>query len=300
MSQKQSASASGGSKNPHGDVSFIRATPTGAFSPLTPSPVREKNTPSGSNPYPQPALPPAAAVSGLSPRLPEGGVGGVGWSEKEEMLSRELEEAKVRVAQMEKTMRWWSDCTANWRDKWNKARNERNKAREDNRQLRARLDASVKECTTLKRKLRGGVPSDIDADSAKSPATGVGNDLPSEDGGSKRDSMKTVSGKDSSSSSDLSISSAIVKSEKEKQEKDGDEKDTDDMEMLAVEDRLSVGLEADLASSPLDASSRPSRLEAVAAAHDENANASGAVPPQPMSQLQLQLDAAQKTIQTQT
>ena len=297
MSQKQSASASGGSKNPHGDVSFIRATPTGAFSPLTPSPGREKNTPSSSNPYPHPAVP-SPAVSGLSPRLPEGS-GGVGWSEREEMLSRELEEAKVRVAQMEKTMRWWSDCTANWRDKWNKARNERNKAREDNRQLRARLDAVVKECTTLKRKLRGGMATDVDA-GEKSLAAGVGNDQASEDGGSKRDSMKTVSAKDSSSSSDLSVSSAVIKSEKEKQEKDADEKDTDDMEVQSVEGHLSVGLGADLASSPLDVPSKPSRLDGVAGAHDENANASGAVPSEHVSHLQLQLDIAQKTIQTQT
>jgi hypothetical protein len=33
---------------------------------------------------------------------------------------RELEEARARAAQMEKTMRWWSDCTANWREKWSK------------------------------------------------------------------------------------------------------------------------------------------------------------------------------------
>ena len=215
------------------------------------------------------------------------------------MLSRELEEAKVRVAQMEKTMRWWSDCTANWRDKWNKARNERNKAREDNRQLRARLDAVVKECTTLKRRLRGGMASDVDA-GEKSPATGISNDQSSEAGGSKRDSMKTISGKDSSSSSDLSVSSAVTKSEKEKQEKDTDEKDTDDMEVQPVEDHLSAGLAADLASSPLDISSKSGRLEGVIGTHDENANASGAVSSEHLSQLQLQLDVAQKTIQTQT
>ena len=33
---------------------------------------------------------------------------------------QELEEAKARASQMEKTMRWWSDCTANWREKWSK------------------------------------------------------------------------------------------------------------------------------------------------------------------------------------
>lgn len=33
---------------------------------------------------------------------------------------RELDEARARAAQMEKTMKWWSDCTANWREKWSK------------------------------------------------------------------------------------------------------------------------------------------------------------------------------------
>lgn len=33
---------------------------------------------------------------------------------------RELEEARARASQMEKTMKWWSDCTANWREKWSK------------------------------------------------------------------------------------------------------------------------------------------------------------------------------------
>lgn len=28
-------------------------------------------------------------------------------------------------------MRWWSKCTARWREKWNIARNERNRVREE-------------------------------------------------------------------------------------------------------------------------------------------------------------------------
>ncbi|XP_072013190.1 coiled-coil domain-containing protein 102A-like [Amphiura filiformis] len=71
--------------------------------------------------------------------------------DKEEMRLRELEEARARAAQMEKTMRWWSDCTANWREKWGKVRAERNKAREEVRQLRVKLEAMVKECAALKR-----------------------------------------------------------------------------------------------------------------------------------------------------
>lgn len=72
-------------------------------------------------------------------------------SERLEVQTRELDEAKARAAQMEKTMRWWSDCTANWREKWGKVRAERNKAREEVRQLRIKLEAAVKECLILKR-----------------------------------------------------------------------------------------------------------------------------------------------------
>uniref|UniRef100_A0A8C3M1H8 C102B protein n=1 Tax=Chrysolophus pictus TaxID=9089 RepID=A0A8C3M1H8_CHRPC len=69
----------------------------------------------------------------------------------EEVRIRELEEVKARAAQMEKTMRWWSDCTANWREKWSKVRAERNKAREEVRQLRIKLDSVVKELSMLKK-----------------------------------------------------------------------------------------------------------------------------------------------------
>ena len=70
---------------------------------------------------------------------------------RDELRERELEEARARASQMEKTMRWWSDCTANWREKWGKVRAERNKAREENRQLKLKLEAAVKEISNLKR-----------------------------------------------------------------------------------------------------------------------------------------------------
>ncbi|NXS14589.1 C102A protein, partial [Neodrepanis coruscans] len=70
---------------------------------------------------------------------------------REELRLRELEEARARAAQMEKTMRWWSDCTANWREKWSKVRAERNRAREEVRQLRHRLEALTKELASLRR-----------------------------------------------------------------------------------------------------------------------------------------------------
>uniref|UniRef100_A0A8C4J1V3 Coiled-coil domain-containing protein 102B-like n=1 Tax=Dromaius novaehollandiae TaxID=8790 RepID=A0A8C4J1V3_DRONO len=73
------------------------------------------------------------------------------WEIYEAIRIRELEEVKARAAQMEKTMRWWSDCTANWREKWSKVRAERNKAREEARQLRIKLEIVVKELSRLKK-----------------------------------------------------------------------------------------------------------------------------------------------------
>ncbi|KFQ41011.1 Coiled-coil domain-containing protein 102B, partial [Nestor notabilis] len=73
------------------------------------------------------------------------------WEISETVKIQELEEVKARAAQMEKTMRWWSDCTANWREKWSKVRGERNKAREEARQLRIKLDNVVKELSMLKK-----------------------------------------------------------------------------------------------------------------------------------------------------
>ncbi|NXS55077.1 C102B protein, partial [Brachypteracias leptosomus] len=73
------------------------------------------------------------------------------WEIFEAAKIQELEEVKARAAQMEKTMRWWSDCTANWREKWSKVRGERNKAREEARQLRIKLDCVVKELSMAKK-----------------------------------------------------------------------------------------------------------------------------------------------------
>ncbi|XP_006837649.1 PREDICTED: coiled-coil domain-containing protein 102B [Chrysochloris asiatica] len=76
------------------------------------------------------------------------------WDFSEELRLRELEEAKARAALMEKTMRWWSDCTANWREKWSKVRAERNSAKEEGRQLRLKLEMTMKELSALKKKQR--------------------------------------------------------------------------------------------------------------------------------------------------
>uniref|UniRef100_A0A8C2ELQ8 Coiled-coil domain-containing protein 102A n=1 Tax=Cyprinus carpio TaxID=7962 RepID=A0A8C2ELQ8_CYPCA len=99
-------------------------------------------SPSGGTPSSSPPLL-------MSPGL--GCDGGGDWESREELRLRELEEARARAAQMEKTMRWWSDCTANWREKWSKVRAERNRARDEVRQLRQRLDALTKELTGARR-----------------------------------------------------------------------------------------------------------------------------------------------------
>ncbi|XP_078458152.1 coiled-coil domain-containing protein 102A-like [Lampetra planeri] len=75
---------------------------------------------------------------------------------REELLRlRELEEARTRALQLEKTMRWWSDCTASWREKWAKVRAERNRAREEARALRERLEGATAELAEAQRERRG-------------------------------------------------------------------------------------------------------------------------------------------------
>ncbi|XP_073693236.1 coiled-coil domain-containing protein 102A [Garra rufa] len=108
----------------------------------SPDSLTHTPSPSGGTPSSSPPLL-------LSPGL--GCDGGGDWESREELRLRELEEARARAAQMEKTMRWWSDCTANWREKWSKVRAERNRARDEVRQLRQRLDALTKELTGARR-----------------------------------------------------------------------------------------------------------------------------------------------------
>uniref|UniRef100_A0A3Q0SLE2 Coiled-coil domain containing 102A n=1 Tax=Amphilophus citrinellus TaxID=61819 RepID=A0A3Q0SLE2_AMPCI len=96
--------------------------------------------------------PTGGTPSSSPPLLLSPGLGaGADWESREELRLRELEEARARAAQMEKTMRWWSDCTANWREKWSKVRAERNRARDEVRQLRQRLDTLTKELTSVRR-----------------------------------------------------------------------------------------------------------------------------------------------------
>lgn len=100
--------------------------------------VGSSRTPSRRDPPPVPSYP-----QGAGPGASGGGRG------MDDACRRELEEARARTAQMEKTMRWWSDCTANWREKWSKAREERNRARDECRRLRAELDTATADRATL-------------------------------------------------------------------------------------------------------------------------------------------------------
>lgn len=119
----------------------------------SPDSLTHTPSPTGGTPSSSPPLLLSPGLGGLSlGTLGAMGDGaGADWESREELRLRELEEARARAAQMEKTMRWWSDCTANWREKWSKVRAERNRARDEVRQLRQRLDSLTKELTSVRR-----------------------------------------------------------------------------------------------------------------------------------------------------
>ena len=121
---------------PRPDLSYMSA---GYGTGDRPPPPPERTTSSSKTPVRKEAVP-------VIPPHPDSD-----WLDREELRVRELEEARARAAQMEKTMRWWSDCTANWREKWSKVRNERNKMREECRQMRSKLEVSVKDYCNMKR-----------------------------------------------------------------------------------------------------------------------------------------------------
>lgn len=90
----------------------------------SPDSLINTSSPTGETPSSSPPLLLSPGLGGLG--LGSLGVMGEGagpdWESREELRLRELEEARARAAQMEKTMRWWSDCTANWREKWSKVK----------------------------------------------------------------------------------------------------------------------------------------------------------------------------------
>jgi len=72
-------------------------------------------------------------------------------------LQKELAEAKTRVAQMEKTMRWWSDCTDNWRKKWSEVKTERNDLRKELRITKNQIGKLMKELSMSTRQQEEGM-----------------------------------------------------------------------------------------------------------------------------------------------
>ncbi|VDM02600.1 unnamed protein product [Schistocephalus solidus] len=75
-------------------------------------------------------------------------------------LSLSPRQLRARCTQLEKTVRWWSDCTTTWRDKWSCIRNERNLARDELKRTKAALAAAEREigqlagrCDELTRKI---------------------------------------------------------------------------------------------------------------------------------------------------
>ena len=119
----------------NGDVEELRLSPTTAPSPPSypPEVVMERTSPNANGNLFSPSKSPL--------------------SRREEALVRELEELRAKAAQMERTMRWWSDCTANWREKWGKVRAERNRLREEVKILYGRNDVLTQELANAKRDL---------------------------------------------------------------------------------------------------------------------------------------------------
>ncbi|VDN99407.1 unnamed protein product [Rodentolepis nana] len=64
-----------------------------------------------------------------------------GRQEQFQLCDRDLMELRGRCAQLEKTVRWWSDCTNNWREKWSCVRDERNQLREELQRTKMALNA---------------------------------------------------------------------------------------------------------------------------------------------------------------
>uniref|UniRef100_K7G6I6 Coiled-coil domain-containing protein 102A n=1 Tax=Pelodiscus sinensis TaxID=13735 RepID=K7G6I6_PELSI len=144
------------------------------------------------------------------------------WESREELRLRELEEARARAAQMEKTMRWWSDCTANWREKWSKVRAERNKAREEVRQLRQKLETLTKELTSLQLERQGqpeaGAAGGAEREGAAGPGGGAAERLASEkeaEGSQEQEPVRDVGSDKLSKTKELELMETILKSKPE-------------------------------------------------------------------------------------
>ncbi|KAK5610974.1 hypothetical protein CRENBAI_023657 [Crenichthys baileyi] len=183
----------------------------------SPDSLAHTPSPTGGTPSSSPPLLLSPGLGGLGLGSLGEGAGG-DWETREELRLRELEEARARAAQMEKTMRWWSDCTANWREKWSKVRAERNRARDEIRQLRQRLDTLTKELTGVRRERQELATENetlqqetlrLRGDSAAHPATGTSS-LPSSPQHDSTSSSSSLSISPSSRASSLSSSKIVT------------------------------------------------------------------------------------------
>jgi len=65
-------------------------------------------------------------------------------------LRSEVTELRKQGMKMEKTLQWWTDCTANWKEKWAKVKNERNRSRDELSKVKVSEMELVNELTVLR------------------------------------------------------------------------------------------------------------------------------------------------------
>ena len=68
---------------------------------------------------------------------------------RERALLHELGSANARLLQLERTIKWWSECTATWREKWGRVRIQRNELRDECKVLKGRNEALIMEFQKL-------------------------------------------------------------------------------------------------------------------------------------------------------
>ena len=64
---------------------------------------------------------------------------------REKMLIQQLDNTNEKVRQLERTARWWNDCTVSWREKWGRVNIQKEKLEAENLALQGRNKALIKE-----------------------------------------------------------------------------------------------------------------------------------------------------------
>ncbi|XP_038630974.1 FH1/FH2 domain-containing protein 3-like [Scyliorhinus canicula] len=72
------------------------------------------------------------------------------WEPTHEQCRRELLEARSLAANLEKTVRWWSECSARWKEKWAKANLEKVRCRRECQLLRQKVKGLQREVGQLR------------------------------------------------------------------------------------------------------------------------------------------------------